>query len=88
MAFWIDTFINEKGLDREHVFEKTSPNGTVNLISLGRLIEAIRGTELLGLHTIRDTLVRIDFKNGDVMHYFDHLAGTLAIDFDQIGGVQ
>jgi len=28
---------------------------------------------------IRKTLVMIDFKNGDVMHYFSHLAQALAI---------
>jgi hypothetical protein len=28
---------------------------------------------------IKNTIVRIDFANGDVMHYFKHLAGALVI---------
>jgi hypothetical protein len=28
---------------------------------------------------IKNVLIAIDFKNGDIMHFFKHLAGAIAI---------
>lgn len=29
---------------------------------------------------IKTTLVKIDFRNGDILHFFRHLAGAIARD--------
>ena len=75
---WLDTLVEEKGLDTEFTFEKEGEWGT-NWIPLAVVIEAIKNTSAQEQAKIKNTLVMIDFKNGDVMHFFDHLAGALAI---------
>lgn len=76
-AKWIDTFIAEKGLDTERMFEVEGASGT-NFIPLGCIIEAIKQTVGAEQAKIRATIVKIDFMNGDVCHFFNHLAKALA----------
>jgi hypothetical protein len=75
---WLDTLIEEKGIDTEELFEVDGPSGT-NIIPAAVVIEAIKGTSKQEQAAIKTTLVKIDFCNGDIMHYFKHLAGALAI---------
>jgi len=76
MAKWLNKFVSEKGLDLEHLFEKEGPSG-LNMIPLGVVLEHIRIAPEREQAAIKNMLVRIDFKNGNVMHFFDHLAGAL-----------
>jgi hypothetical protein len=76
---WLDTLVDEKGLNTEHVFEKTSPNGTLNVIPLGSVLTKIKEAPTSEQAEIKKLLVMIDFRNGDVMHLFAHLAGALAL---------
>jgi hypothetical protein len=75
---WLDTLVSEKGLDTEHRFSKQGASGE-NSIPLGCVIESIKGAPSHEQAAIKNVLVKIDFKNGNVMHFFDHLAGALAI---------
>ncbi|AXN53367.1 hypothetical protein PBI_THONKO_97 [Mycobacterium phage Thonko] len=79
-AKWLDTLVDEKGLDREVRFTKFGPQGTENSIALGNVLDAIKTAPKTEQAAIKSTLVRIDFRNGDVLHFFDHLAGALAFD--------
>lgn len=78
---WIDTFVDEKGIDVHHVFTKFAPQGTENWIPVDSVIAAMKVASKSEQAAIKTTLVRIDFANGDVLHFLDHLAGALAIDF-------
>lgn len=51
---------------------------TVHFIDSDVVIEAIKGTAGEEAKKIQDTLRRIDFANGDVLHFLRHLAGALA----------
>lgn len=77
---WLDRFVEEKGLDPDHVFEIES-DGTfgTNFIPLDALIETIKGAPRHEREEIRTMIVRIDFTNGDVMPFFEHLCGAIAI---------
>jgi hypothetical protein len=75
---WLDTLIEEKGIDTEELFEVDGPSGT-NIMPALVVIEAIKSTSKQEQAAIKTTLVKIDFCNGDIMHYFKHLAGALAI---------
>lgn len=75
---WLDTFIEEKDLDVEHRFDKEGKEG-LNSIPLGSVLAAIKQTDAHEQSQIKATLVKIDYANGDVLHFFDHLAGALAI---------
>lgn len=75
---WLDTLVEEKGLDTETVIEKEGNSG-LNIIPLGCLLNAIKGSSKLDQTNIKNTLVKIDFHNGDIMHFFRHLAGAITI---------
>jgi len=76
---WLRTFVSEKGLDTEQVFEVMGPEWGLNSIPLGVVLEHIEITTPAEQAAIKSTLVKIDFCNGDVMHYFRHLAQALAL---------
>jgi len=75
---WLDTLVSEKELDRDHFFTKEGEVWGMNIIPLSVVIDAAKNTSPAEQARIKDTLVRIDIANGDVMHFFDYLAGGLA----------
>ena len=74
---WLNTFIEEKELDTETTFEVKGPSGP-NLIPLGCVVEAIKQAPASEQRGIKAAIVRIDFFNGDVLNYFNHLARAIA----------
>ena len=76
---WIDTLIEEKNLDTEFtVFEVEGESG-MNFIPMGCVIEAIKSAPKHEQVSIKNMLVRIDFKNGNIVDYFKHLAQAIAL---------
>ena len=75
---WLNTFIDEKGIDREDVIEAKGQSG-MNLIPVGCLLEAMEQAPTREQATIAIMLQKIDFANGNVMHYLTHLAQAIAI---------
>lgn len=75
---WLDTFIEEKELDAEYTIEVEGASG-MNYMPLAIVLDAIKSTSSYEQRQIKDTIVKIDFFNGDVMHFFKHLAQALAI---------
>ena len=77
MKTYLDNLISEKGLDINTTFDVQGNSG-LNMIPLGVIIEHILITSPKEQHAIKLTLIKIDFHNGDVMHFFKHLAGAIA----------
>lgn len=79
-AKWLDTLIEEKGIDPETttVLDGESETGNYNLMYLDCLIEAIKTAPKHEQQGIQKMLVKIDFLNGDILDYFRHLAKALA----------
>jgi len=75
---WIDTLVEEKGLDTGMILEAEGNSGT-NYIPLECVLDAIKQAPRNEQQAIKHTLVKIDFYNGDICHFFKHLAGALAI---------
>ena len=75
---WLDTFIEEKGYDLEQVFEVNGPSGW-NMIPLGCVVEAIKAANQTEQTIIKNTLVRLDFKNANCLGYFKHLTQAIAM---------
>lgn len=78
---WLDTFIEEKGLDLEGSFTVKIPN-QVHIMPYGVVVEAMKGAPDHEQKKIKDMLVIIDFKNRDVKHYLRHLAQALALNYE------
>ena len=75
---WLDLLIEEKGYDREQIFEVNGKGG-MNFIPLEVVIEQMKAAPKREQDQIKNMVVRIDFMNGDILNYFKHLAKALAI---------
>lgn len=75
---WLDTFVEEKGLDRDEHFDVEGPSGT-NVFPLGVVIDTIKQANAQEQAAIKHQLVILDFQNRDVVDYFKHLARALVI---------
>jgi len=79
---WLDTFIEEKGIDLNFVVEIATNNNT-HFFEIGNIVEHIKATTREEQTAIKDMIVKIDFHNGDVIDYFKHLAKALAENFEK-----
>ena len=75
---WIDTFIEEKELDLNTNFEYEGKE-CLNIIDLHSIINTIKNTSQLEQLKIKNTIVKIDFKNGNVLDFFKHLGNALVV---------
>lgn len=75
---WLDTLVEEKGLDTETVFEVEGKEYGTNFIPCAVVIEHIKITSASERAAIKTMLVKIDFVNGSIMDYFKHLAKAIA----------
>ena len=78
MTFF-ETFFSEKDLTDE-VYTVTSANGTPNIIPSSVVIEAVKRTRGEEAKKIETILRKIDFLNGNVHHFLQHLAQAMALD--------
>ncbi|MDE8649057.1 hypothetical protein PXH69_29205 [Rhodococcus qingshengii] len=76
-ARWIDTLIDEKGYDPEHIFEVEGPSG-INTIPLGVVIESFKSASSDEQLAIKKNLIALDFRAADLLEYFGKLAEALA----------
>ena len=74
---WLNTFIEEKDFDLEMIFEVEGPSG-MNIMPFWVVRDAILATTEQEQTAIKSTLIQIDFRNGDIRHYFRHLAQAIA----------
>ena len=73
---WIDTFIEEKGIDTNHTFE-IEKNDTLHLIDIAMIVSFLKSEYFVDENAkakIKSTFVKIDFLNGDVLDYLKFLA--------------
>lgn len=75
---WLDTLISEKNIDTDQMIE-VEGNGGLNMIPVSIVLDAIKATCDQERAQIKTILVKIDFANGDVLHFIKHLAKALAI---------
>ena len=79
---WLDTFIEEKGIDLEQILEVKTEKNT-HYFEVGNVIENIKATTPEEQEEIKKTIIKIDFYNGDVVDYFKHLAQALAQNYER-----
>lgn len=75
---WIDTFIEEKGIDTEYLLTVEGLLGK-NYIPVGCVIEAMKEAPKNEQQAIKNMIIKIDFVNGDVIDFFRHLAEAIAL---------
>ena len=75
---WIDTFVEEKEINLEERFEVEGEVYGTNDFSYGVIVEHMKVAPASEQAQIKNVIVQIDFKNGDVKHFFRHLGQALA----------
>lgn len=75
---WLNVFIEEKEINIAKTFEFII-NETWNYLPLEVVIEFIKSLPYEQQIKIKDTIVKIDFMNGDVYHYFKYLARGMVL---------
>ena len=75
---WLDTFVAEKELDTEAVLEVETAR-FLNLIPVGVVLEHMKLAPPEEQAAIQHMLIKLDFYHADVLAFFRHLAGALAI---------
>lgn len=73
---WFETFLEEKNLGFR-MFEIEDDHGYIHLIDSDLVIENIKHAPDQEKEKIKIVLVKIDFYNGNVHHFFKHLAKAL-----------
>ncbi len=78
MKVWLNKLLEEKGISPDDVvFEVEGANGW-NYIPLQAVVDHILIASKKEQEQIKSILVRIDFCNGNVNHFFKHLAQAIA----------
>ena len=70
---WFDTFIEEKGIDTAHNFEFDEA-GMFHIVETATVIAWIKKLDPETKAKIKDNFVKIDFFNGDPMHFMEFMA--------------
>jgi len=79
MRNYLETLIEEKGLDlHATIIEVEGEEWGLNIIELGAVVDYIMASGPANQAKVKDTLVKIDVMNGDVMHFFKFLAKFMA----------
>ena len=76
---WFETFLDEKDLPLgDWIIEGKDKT---HFITSEVVIEHIKATSLDEQLAIQKIIVKIDFQNGDVNHFFKHLADGLVANY-------
>lgn len=71
---YIETLLEEKEIDKECIEFTVKYKDQIHFVNLEFLISIMGMCSTKEAISIRNTLVKIDFANGDVLHFFEHLA--------------
>jgi len=77
-AKWLNALLEEKNIDLNSSIDVEGPSG-LNIMPLSMVVDAMKSTSGQEQAQIKNTLVKIDFHNGDVMHFISHIAKALAV---------
>ncbi len=80
MNTFFNLFFDEKNLENR-IYEVAAPQGTMNFIETDMVIAKIKTTQGEEAQKIETVLRKIDFANGNVHHFLNHIAQAMAVDF-------
>ena len=80
---WLDTFIDEKGIDLSEEFKSTKDGFSMTL-SYQDVIDNIKTTTKEEQSQIKNKLVQLDFYNSDIKDFLRHLSTALIPDREQV----
>jgi hypothetical protein len=75
---WLNTFLQEKKIDLDSPIDVTDREGTPHWMTVGVIVEALHNANDREQAAVKNTLVKIDFLNGNVYPFFAYLAVCMA----------
>ena len=78
MKNYLNNLISEKSNISMNTEIEVEGNSGTNFMTVGIVVEHILIAPKAEQDAIKNMLVKIDFHNGDVLHFFKHLAGAIA----------
>ena len=75
---WLDTLVEEKGLDPEMTFVVPGVEYDQHIIPLGAVVEQLKVEDHQVQQQFKTKAVQIDFANGDLVPVFKYLAKGMA----------
>ena len=79
IATYLELLISEKaGISMDTVIEVEGADYGTNFIPLECVVEYILSSGAANQAAVKNTLVKIDFNHGSVMHFFTHVASFMA----------
>ena len=72
------TLLNEKGIDLQTVLEVEGKEWGVNFIPVEVVVEFMETRSIETQKKMRNNLTKIDFMDGDILHFFKYVAKFLA----------
>jgi len=81
---YLTLLLTEKGISLEHTFEIHTDNLFGNhFVPMSVVFEFIESLDKTTQNKIKETLVLIDFKNGNVLHYLEYITkGMVQLNFN------
>ena len=78
MRNYLNTLLEEKGISQETVIEVQGQEWGTNFIPLSIVVDFLSNANESTQLTAKNNLVKIDFHNGDIMHFFTYIAKFIA----------
>ena len=79
MKNYLNTLLNEKGISTETVLEVQGADWGTNSIPVSSVLEFINNLDINTKAKIKANFIKIDFLNGDIMHFMNYIAKGMAI---------
>jgi|TARA_B110000240_G_scaffold183952_1_gene218114 hypothetical protein len=79
MKNYLNTLLNEKGISTETVLEVQGADWGTNFIPVSSVLEFINNLDINTKAKIKANFIKIDFLNGDIMHFMNYIAKGMAI---------
>jgi hypothetical protein len=76
---YLNTLLEEKGISQETVLEVTGSEWGTNFMPISVVVDFVSNLDTNTQNKIKDTLVKIDFHNGDVLDFITYIAKGIAI---------
>ena len=80
---WLDTYLDEADIDLSEQIAVNRPDGSVGEMPIGFITEHMKVAPPDHQAKMKKTIVMIDFKAGDVKHFFAHLGQALWGEYDK-----
>jgi len=79
MRKYLNTLLEEKGISQERVLEVTGSEWGTNFMPISVIVDFLSNLDKETQKKVKNTFVKIDFHNGDIVDFLNHIAKGIAI---------